>query len=323
MVTLDHFNPHHLDYSSLHVTAFPDIIFDEAENDQDIIVNQALLSAVHAFSARWLPVASFGKAYTTNPQALTPTKDYFLENVWKRAHTHALRILTRTSYRSILALYLFGTTPTTTKNKDRCIADHCFETSLRQYLKLRARSRIKSQRSVEPSQTDLSSNDVSTQDQALKEFKHLENTAYWFGVVIDGSRSLTRCQPSILLPGPQGEDGVWRLVREQTLQFATTYRSVASSKTPLTEAMVMSAIQHGSACKTLFWKSVSQVQDYFFYQNTPLSLDVLLKTATDEMERFENAFNPFFDQCSRDWILLSEKSRLSYCKTHDLRAGPY
>lgn len=319
MVTLDHLTPNYLDYARFHVTAFPDLIFDnEAEDEQNTDVSQALISAVHAFSARWLPVASFENVGSTTIQASTQTKDYFLETLWKRAHTYAIRVLTKASYRSILALYLFGTTPTTSKNKDRCIADHCFESSLRQYLQLRARSRIKQRPSTQHSNTNLSLDNAPTEEQPQKEFRHLENTAYWFGVVIDGSRSMTRCQPSVLLPGIQGEDGLWLLIKQQTLQFSATYASVAGSKVPLTETMVMTSIQHGSACKTLFWKSISQLQDYFVYQITSSSIDLLLKRVSEETERFENAFNPFFDKCAKDWILLSEKSRLSYCETEKL-----
>ncbi|OQV08533.1 hypothetical protein CLAIMM_12789 isoform 2 [Cladophialophora immunda] len=313
MVTLDSLTPSRPDDSTTHITAFPNMLLDDEDTeDQNAIINQALISAVHAFSARWLPVSRFGRGNASDVRALTLAKEYFLERIWERAHKDVLRVLTRPSYRSILALYLFGTTPASTKNKQRCIADHCFEMSLRQYFQLRARSSTIARQHGRRNENNSQLQDTSSTAQAHKELKHLEDTAYWFGVVIDGSRSLTRCQPSVLLPGLQGEAQVWSPIKDQTEMFRTTYGSIPTSKAPLTDEIVMTMIQHGAACKTLFWKSVSRIQDYLFYQTVESPLEVLVNSAAEEMARFEDVFDPFFNQCARDWILLSQKSRLSY-----------
>ncbi|OAL22846.1 hypothetical protein AYO22_06754 [Fonsecaea multimorphosa] len=267
------------------------LLNDEDTDDQNAIINQALISAVHAFSARWLSLSRFGRETATDVRALTLAKEYFLERIWERAHRDVLRVLTRPSYRSILAMYLFGTTPTTIKNKERCIADHCFEMSLRQYLQLRGRSSAIARQPGRRNENTLQLQDTSAKVQAYKELKHLEDTAYWFGV---------------------GEALVWRSIKEQTETFRTTYRSIHTSKAPLTDEIVMTMIQHGAACKTLFWKSVSRIQDYLFYQTVESTLEVLVKNAAEEMARFEEVFDPFFNQCARDWILLSQRSRLSY-----------
>ena len=53
MVTLDSLTPSRLDGSPTQITAFPDMLLnDEDTDDQNAIINQALISAVHAFSAR-------------------------------------------------------------------------------------------------------------------------------------------------------------------------------------------------------------------------------------------------------------------------------
>jgi hypothetical protein len=316
MVTLDSLNPSNPYAVSPQITAFPSMLFGADDpHEQNAVINQALISAVHAFSARWLPAGRFARGTDTDVQRATEIKEYFLESIWKRAHSDVLRVLTRPSYRSILALYLFGTTPTTPKNKDRCIADHCFETCLRQYLQLRARSSTRTSHSAIETRPNLHLQETTGQVQARKELKHLEDTAYWFGIVIDGSRSLTRCQPSVLLPGFHGEALVWDPIKQQTDSFGTLYAPIQSSKAPLTDETVLTMIQYGAACKTLFWKSVSRIQDHLFYQTVESPLEVLVGYAVEEMGRFERVFSPFFDHCTRDWILLSEKSRLSYCKT--------
>lgn len=286
---------------------------EEGSTEQNTVINQALISAVHAFSARWLPVSRFGKGDGVEIHQLRARKEHFLLQIWNRAHKDVIEVLTRPSYRSILALYLFGTTPAA-KAQDRQIADHCFETGLRHYLHLRARFSSVTGEHDSGNQMNMHLREHPTEEQADREFKHLEDAAYWFGIVIDGSRSLIRYQPSVLLSGLQGDSLVWTPIKHQTEALRLASESLQASKAVLTDETITTMIQHGSACKTLFWKTVSRIQDYLFYHTVEASLEDLLKGAKEEMTRFETVFNPFFDQCARDWILLSEKSRLSFCK---------
>jgi len=188
----------------------------EQASEQEHIINQALISAVHPFSARWLPLSCFGEVGPAKVQHLTTMKEHFVECIWKRAHKHVTQIFTRPSYRSILALYLFGVTPTSSKHPDRRIADHCMKSSLRHYVQLRAKKSIgmnpPTTARTENDQVVGSIDDPATRQDSREEYQHLEDTAYWIGVVIDGSRALTRCQPSVLLPGLTGESNVWRLI---------------------------------------------------------------------------------------------------------------
>ncbi|KAK5181773.1 hypothetical protein LTR44_005973 [Exophiala sp. CCFEE 6388] len=314
MVTLDNFPSSPIDRETARMLAPPDLQWDiENDPDQETLVNQALLSAVHAFSARWLPAGHFRKGNTSDLQESIAMKEYFVESIRTRAHQDVVRVLTRPSYRSILALYLFGTTPTSRKSMERRMPDHCFETALRHYVHLRAKAHILTRSPLmAPNQIGLATDGGFAKTKAEEEYDHLRDTAYWFGIVIDGSRALTRCRLSVLLPGFNGESQVWDHVRKQSENFDAVYRPMRPSRALLTDETVMTMIQYGSSCKTLFWKAVSRLQEYLVFHAMEVPLQTLLEKVVQEMDRFENVFGPFLDKCGRDYILLSEKSRISY-----------
>lgn len=321
MVTLDNSSRNPLPPETARKLGIREIALDDQGRvEEDALINQALMSAVHAFAARWLSIGHFRKPGETSTRDSIVMKECFVESLWQRAYNDVLPILTRPSYRSILALYLFGITPTSLGNKDRPASDLCLETSLRHYIKLRAEARITTHRILsESAPTVVDGHRNVAETAALKsqeEYSHLADTAYWFGIVCDTSRCLTRCQPSILLPGLNGENKVWDLVRKQIESFDIIYRSMHTSRAVLTDDTVLTIIQYGSACKTLFWKAISRVQDYFVHQTTDLSLDQVMVNVIGAMSQFEDVFGSLLDQCARDYLLLTEKSRISYCKCH-------
>lgn len=321
MVLLDSSSTAFPNQATIKTLGLPDMHLSlEDLAEQDHLINQALISAVHAFSARWLPLSCFGEADQQNSPHLTTIKEHFVECIWKRAQRDVEKVLTRPSYRSILALYLFGVTPTSSKNPERRVTDQCMETALRHYVRLRARKSI-AINPVLPESSDTiqhfgDMDDIAKKQETHEEHQHLEDTAYWFGLVIDGSRALTRCQPSVLLPGLTGESTVWDLIKKQTESSGTIFRSISNSKTLLTDETVTTMVQYGFSCKTLFWKAVSRLQEHLFYQTIEIPLPAVLEDIEREIDRFETTFTPFLDKCGRDYVLLSVKSRISYCELH-------
>ncbi|KAH8801422.1 hypothetical protein F5884DRAFT_514072 [Xylogone sp. PMI_703] len=319
MVTLDNSAHNYPDPHLVQKLGFQSIVIDkERKLEEDAHINQALMSAVHAFSARWVPVNHFRKS--TGESGLHEAKDikeFFVESIWKRALQDVFPVLTRPSYRSILALYLFGITPTSSNNKDRQSGSLCLETSLRHYLHLRTESRItENQKNIAPNSNHRFDGDEANTDnvtiKSQQEYHHLVDTAYWFGIVYDTSRCLTGCQSSVLLPGLSGEKEVWDLVRNQTNNFDVIYRSMSSSTAVLTDEIVITIIQYGSSYKTLVWKTITRVQNSLFHQPSALPLETALENAIEAISRFEHIFSPLLDQCARDYLLLCEKSRISY-----------
>jgi hypothetical protein len=292
MVTLDKMSPPNCPDFVPKISAFPTMLAvdEDAMDENDVIINQALISAVHAFSSRW----AFSDRLAKEGILESVSQHQFRDILWRRAYAAVSKVLTRPSYRSVLALYLFGTTPASKSVTDRRLADHCFETALLQYVQLRAAASSRRRQHA-------------VQDRALQEQNHLEDAAYWFGIVIDGSRALTRCQPSILRP----KSPIWDRVRIQTESFGNAAEGWSSSDV-LTEQLVLTAVQYGAASKTLVWHCVACIQEHLIFDPDDSSLRQLLRHAVIELDRFDRVFGPCFGQCTRDWILLSDKARLSF-----------
>jgi len=299
-----------------------DVYDSDDESDEDAKINQALMSAVHAFVCRWLPLEYFRQNDRMSFDDTMVRKKGFMETIWQQAHENVLEALTRPSYRSILALYLFGITPVSSTNKQRASSRLCLSTSLRHYLDLRVKSRISPAPALPNRPHTLHpiyGNSTTAQPTDLN-FSHLEDTAYWFGIVIDTSRSMIRCQNPILLPGTAGHaQQVWELVRKQVENFHLHHPTLhPSTKSALSEDTVLTILQHGSSCKTLCWASVTGVQDALFYNLSGVATNVAVDSALNEFRRFDKVFSSLLDQCARDFLLLSDKSRVSYCKSTNL-----
>ena len=229
-----------------------------------------------------------------------------MQTLWDQAHQDVLHVVTLPCYRSILALYLFAITPTVVSSRMHPVSQMCYEVSLRHYLQLRLESRI----SCPP--LDPSHINHDTIEQA--ELGHLEDSAYWFGLVCDVSRGLLRCQPLVLLSGPSSQARVWAMVSKQVEDFAIQSAATRATMDILTDVAVLRILQIGSSCKTMCWAAITDVQDALFYDRSNVDLQQALRFCLSRLQQFENVFSPLLDQCARDFLLLSDKSQLGYSK---------
>jgi hypothetical protein len=265
----------------------------ESKND---IVKQALLSAIHAFSARWLPVD-------------WEIKDKVMQQLWSYSHQSVYAAMIRSTYCSILALYLFGITTTSTSNSEREASDLSLAISLRHYKQITLRLRIFSY----DSSTRLGqANDAVVNEKALG-LSQMQDTAYWFGVICDTSQALIRCQPSILLEAHLDADEIWHCIRKEISEFEERSRAWGTSRLPLSVENIYSIIQHGSAHVVLVWKAITMVQASLFYALEGTTVEKATEIAMTELNRFEEVFGPLLGLCRRDFILLNEKIRISSC----------
>lgn len=144
MVTLDKFQQKLLPsdvFSKLGLRGHPLSSSDSAVNE-DGLINQALLSSVYAFTARWLPLDYFRKTTDISSAESVERKSAFTESIWSRAHTDVSHVMGIATYRSILALYLFGMTPAPPINSPSQCASLYQDIALRHFIQLRSRSRI-------------------------------------------------------------------------------------------------------------------------------------------------------------------------------------
>jgi hypothetical protein len=98
----------------------------KAEDEK--LVNQALVSAVHAFAVRWLYLQDAES--TRGSMAAKQAKDDFSNSIWSQAQQSMYPAMSRPSYRSILALHIFGVTPIPPNNGDRWVSNLCIGVAL-------------------------------------------------------------------------------------------------------------------------------------------------------------------------------------------------
>lgn len=112
----------------------------ESERSTNCIINRALIYSVYAYSVRWLDLCEVEQTqYIEMPSRLTRLKEELSEILWNQARKQIYEVLSRPSYRSILALYLFAIVPSSPRKTADNFEDHCVEASLSQHKYLNSR----------------------------------------------------------------------------------------------------------------------------------------------------------------------------------------
>ena len=291
-----------------------------SEEDDDYLIDHALVSAVHAFAVRWLSfrdtvIDSDGNSVETTR---TP-EEHICNTLWHRASRAVYSVMTRPSYRSVLALHLVAITASSIDHKDHGIEDLCSEVSLSHHLRLKSTSQhpsfnVISSAFIPPWQPipPFQEHDNPTDEAVERASK--QDIAYWLGIVCDTSRSLTQCRSSILLPGRSGDTKVWNFLRRRTATFDQSFRSLHGSQEPMSDEMMATILQHATACKSMCWWTMTRVQDALFHRMTDELVETALESAVQEIRRFHDLFSPLLDMCARDFVILNQKNQVNYRK---------
>ncbi|CEL09733.1 hypothetical protein ASPCAL12863 [Aspergillus calidoustus] len=276
----------------------------------DIIINNALIRAVHAFSARWIVAKLPGHDRLPTIDITRQSHDRISDILWHRARQDMYKLLARVSYRSSLALYLFGITPTRAQNPEAHFSDVCREMSLKQLRELRDADRCPPPRLTTP----LSIEDMSPvvdRYSCGSQYHQMVDTAYWFGIVCDTSRCLLTGSASVLFPDRTAHLSVRHILRRQIEGFRSNSEGLCQSKSPLPENTIYKIVCHGSAAKSLCWLAIVPVQRAIICSEADTALDETIGQCIREIEQFESLFSPFLDMFLRDYLLLSRELRVS------------
>lgn len=306
---------------------------DPSERKADCIINRALIYAVYAYCVRWLDLDENQPSQSIESQGrLARLKQELSDSFWAQARTEIYGVLSRPSYRSILALYLFAMIPSSPRKTDDDLEDHCIEACLSHHNFLNSR-RARIPFGHRDSITSLlesshySSNDhYSTQgslQQDLDETQRLSmpNLAYWFGVISDTTRALTKCRPSILLPpGCDSETKVWGPVKARTRLFQKQFDSLRDLQTPISDAQLTEILQHAFAYKTLVWAAITRVQDALVHQMSGISLAEAVDAARKQSNSYQEIFTPLLCLGLRDYMFLNRLTQMYFSK-YNIRLG--
>lgn len=294
--------------------------FDGETDDDDYMIDHALVSAVHAFAVRWLSFRD--TAVDSNGNSVERTRrpdEHICNTLWYRATKAVYSVMTRPSYRSILALHLVAITASSIDHKDHGIEDLCSEVSLSHQLRLKSLTQNRSLNLTSPDVTPLWDSTLPFLEQERSPEESVERTqkqdiAYWVGVVSDTSRSLTRCRSSILLPGRSGDTKVWNYLRQRIAIFDQSFRSLHGSQQPLSDEVAAAILQHATACKSMCWWTMTRVQDALFHRLTDELVETALESTVEEIRRFHDLFAPLLDLCARDFMIINQQNQISYRK---------
>lgn len=290
--------------------------YDDAKAKDNDLANQALTSAVYAFSIRWLTIHKNAQDEHSNSAKNTSreVRENLSDRIWQQAHQKMYPVMSRPSYRAILALHLFGITPVPTQNQDRRATDLCIEIALSHHKRMRSEEHIiQSSTQARPSSLYLPSFSPGQQDSPEElERSCMQDMAYWFSVTCDTSRSLTLCRSSILLPGHSGDMKVWSHVRGNMQDFHTSYQHLRHARIPMTDDAAIIILQHASACQKMFSSAIVRVQDALYHHEIDIPLETTIANAFRQFEQFEEVFGSHLDRCSRDFMLLNEQNQIGY-----------
>ncbi|KIV93137.1 hypothetical protein PV10_04375 [Exophiala mesophila] len=298
---------------------------DTSERDVDCIINRALIYAVYAYCVRWLDLDEHQSGQSIeNQDRLARLKQQLSETFSAQARKEIYGVLSRPSYRSILALYLFAMIPSSPRKTDDDLEDHCIEACLSHHNFLNSRRARIPFGHRDPITSLLESSHYCSNDryftqgsiqQDLDEAQRLSmsNLAYWFGVISDTTRALTKCRPSILLPpGCDSESRVWGPVRDRTRLFKTKFESLRDLQTPISDAQLIEILQHAFAYKTLVWAAITRVQDALVHQMSGISLAEAVDAARKESNSYQEIFVPLLCLGLRDYMFLNRLTQMYF-----------
>lgn len=275
----------------------------------DRAIQLALISAVHAFSCRWLPLVTDN---ATDSQQLLVLGNH----LWNNAKARVMAVFDKLSYQTVLALYLFGLTPISEEaSMDIENAYMAGEVSIDMALRQIHRLRVK-RRDLRFSGTGLSFGKKvpNAHNSVNEDFIHAETMMYWAGVVFDTSSSMTRGCPSILCSGVFGfeEEPVFCLMKARVQLFHENTEAWRQNGFVPTSDDTLYIVHRASTWKGYVWKLIGvlrEAMNHGYGESVIARLQFLIAEA---LGRFNMTFKPLLAACEKHILFFSKDARLCY-----------
>ncbi|KAL6837254.1 hypothetical protein V8C40DRAFT_229556 [Trichoderma camerunense] len=278
----------------------------------DRAVQLALISAVHSFSFRWLPLVT--DTAGDGQQLLR-----LGEHLWTNAKSRIMSVFDKLSYQTALALYLFGLTPIPKgASVDVENAHSAGEVSIDMALRQIHRLRVK-RRDIRFSGTGLSigrsdGENPTNHNPVNEDFIHAENMMYWAGVVFDTSSAMTRGCPSILCSGVFGfeEEPVFRLMKARVQLFHESTESWRQNGFVPTSHATLYVVHRASTWKGYVWKIIGALREAINHGYGEAVITRLKTLIAEALDRFDRTFKPLLAACEKHILFFSKDARLCY-----------
>lgn len=273
---------------------------------QDDEINQSLQRAMRAFAAPWLTSTSQHTFPGSNVQD-------FIRDSWRAARKDMLRVIHRTAYRSILAMYLFAQTPIPMgipddEELDGISGQVCMQTAFFQLQRLRAQQAI-----ISPDSTAAE----SPLDSAALTPQHVgfESRAYWAAMMWDTSNSLILGARTSLSSGLKGacSEPTWRLVKAYLIgSFKARSETWHDESFGMTEADAYDVLSAGSICNTYIWENIASLKEGL---REGVNDDCVLfawKALLDAINIYNTLILPLLHICKEGISTLLQRVRLNW-----------
>lgn len=224
--------------------------------------------------------------------------------------------MSRPSYRSILALYLFPLAEMPLIDDHPGSGQLCTQVLLTQFGILRSlRWRKlhplyfsttvlpivqKSQRNLAWGKRNKCSDEIQ---------QRMRDAMFWVGVVCDTSRSLINQVPMVLL-GEHGDAKVWEFILQRTVIFDQSFRS-HRSQDPLPPDLIVVILEHATACKTMYLGIINQFCDALLHHNIE-AMEKGAELIRLESRRFRDIFDPLLSMCGNEYLTLGPENQFNY-----------
>ena len=239
------------------------------------------------------------------------------DQLWGKARQYSLSMLTRPSYRSILALLLFTLTERPVDYDEPGLTHLCTQAMLGHFVRLRSSLELPvllplcGSTSATPSPHEaLDSIAPKTRPFNDSNRQHLQDSMFWLGVLVDTSRALINQTPSVILPGNSGDKEVWSFIRERTIIFDQSFKDLHASL-PLSPEVLAIVLQHASACKTMYLATLNRFSASVFHQSTESVADTAQRVS-EESQRFHDVFDRLLSLCASDYLTMNAENQVHY-----------
>lgn len=280
-------------------------------------LGEPLLNAVNAFSSRWLRLSLSGTG-----SASIGACEQMTRTLWRTARTDMLRVMNRPSYRSVLALFLFGLTPVPRGiSEDEELSGLSGQTSLQAALQmqqtLRTRPRTWQFSMSEPlinrnSACMENRSDFLTDDR----FLDAESYAYWTGFIFDTTTSLTLDRQPILCAGLLGinAEATFELIKRRSLLFQVDMKTWLESEAQLVDESGMTVIAAAALWKIYTYKRIAVFKEALRDGHRDTTVMEAFTEVLTAMEDFKRAYRPSLDVLEKKLQFLSRKTRYEWCE---------
>lgn len=295
-------------------------------NSQEI--ENALNIAVYAYAIHWIYVTK-NELDPKSRQAKNSSsfqKD-LQDKLWQQAQKQMYYLLSRPSYRAILALHLFSNIPSSCYQDRTEFADHCLQVSLKHldYLSTRQQPTrvhddpalaLLEDNSIRSKHITATQSPAKSPDCSNIEPNPQDNSAYWFGITSDITRSLTKCRTPILSYTRNNEAKLWATVRQRAEAFVQHYNSSQDDTGCISNDQAITILREANNLMTVVCATIIHVQDSHILQNSTTSAMAAIDVSYTTYRQFEGLFEPLLTICQRDFMFLRSNAQTYYGKSN-------